>query len=134
MAINNRSKSSPINIPSAENRSTDEWPAENQPQYNISTNTKSNNKKSKREVDILPNKDYEDLVSVYGKGEVDDQIRKIIDRHYTGCMNKETIGAWCLERQGRKNKLRRNPFQNFEQRKYSAEFYNDLEQKMMGVK
>lgn len=134
LAINNRSKSSPTYIPSAENRLTDEWPAENQSQYNISTNTRSNNKKSKREVGTLPNNDYEDLISVYGKGEVDDQIRKILDRHYTGCMNKETIGAWCLERQRRKGKQTRNPFQNFDQRNYSAEFYNDLEQKMMGVK
>ena len=125
---------SPPNTPSAENRSTDEWLAENHTQYNSSTNTKSNNKNSKREVGILSNKDYEDLVNVYGKGEVDNQIRKIIDRHYSGCMNKETIGAWCLERLGRKEKRRKIPFQNFDQRNYSAEFYNDLEKKMMGIK
>ena len=133
LVIKNQSKS-PLNIPSAENRSTDKWPAENHTQYNISTNTKSNNKKSKREVGILPNNDYEDLVRIYGKEEVDDQIRKILDKHYAGCMNKETIGAWCLERQGRREKRRKIPFQNFDQRKYSAEFYNDIEKKMMGIK
>lgn len=133
LIINNRSKSPPTNIPSAENRSTDERSAENHTQYNSNTNTKSNNTKSKREVGMLPDNDYEDLVKVFGQEEVDDQIRKIWNRNYTGCMNKETIGAWCLERQGRKKKQHRNPFNNFDQRKYSAEFFDDIEQKMMGL-
>ena len=119
--------------PSADNRSTDERSAENHTQYNSNTNTRSNNTQGKKEVGTLPNNDYEDLVKVYGKAEVDDQIRKILSRNYTGCMNKETIGAWCLERQGRKKKQRRNPFNNFDQRKYSADFFDDIEQKMMGL-
>lgn len=133
LIINNQLKSQPTDTPSAENQPTDKRPAENHTQYNSNTNTRSNNTKSKREVGALPNNDYEDLVNIYGKAEVDYQIGKILDRNYSGCMNKETIGAWCLERQGRKKKHRPNPFNNFDQRKYSSDFFDDIEQKMMGV-
>ncbi|SDB61449.1 helix-turn-helix domain-containing protein [Butyrivibrio sp. INlla16] len=96
---------------------------ENPPQYinNISNNYKSITKEVCSEEDTLTDSEYEDLVSEFGKGSVDYQIQRIKDRGYRGCLNYETIKAWCKERQARPATMpgappRKNAFCNFEQR------------------
>lgn len=119
--------------PVTENPQTDERSSENHTHYNNSNDTKTKNTKEKSEPDTLSPNEYEELVKEYGKDAVDSQIAKILERHYTGCMNKETIGTWCQERQSRERsrKPMQTSFSNFLQRHYSSEYYKDLEAKLL---
>lgn len=109
--------------PDAGNRDTGKPHAENPTQYinNISNNYKSITKEVCSKEDTLTDDEYEDLVSEFDKGSVDYQIQRIKDRGYKGCLNYETIKAWCKERQARPATMpgappRKNAFCNFEQR------------------
>ena len=104
------------------NQDTANRDTENQPQYN--TNKSNNYISINQRVckgDTLTDPEYENLVSEFGKANVDYQIQRIADRGYKGCCNFETIKSWCKERIGRsvigKNEpTRKNSFCNFEQR------------------
>ena len=96
--------------------------AENPPQYNtyISNINKDYNNKVCR-ADTLTDSEYEDLVAEFGKGIVDNQIKRIKDNNYKGCCNYETIRSWCKERADRKTTSpsltkKKNSFFDFEQR------------------
>ena len=109
--------------PDAVNRDAEKPHPGNPPQYinNISNNYKSNTKEVCSKEDTLTDDEYEDLVSEFGKGSVNYQIQRIKDRGYKGCLNYETIKAWCKERQARPSTMpgappRKNAFCNFEQR------------------
>ncbi|MBE6017832.1 MAG: helix-turn-helix domain-containing protein [Lachnospiraceae bacterium] len=119
--------------PSAENRPTDKRPADYREQYKNTNNTRTNNTRMKDEPGDLPQDEYEYLVSKYGKEEVDRQIKKIRERHYIGCMNRETIEAWCKESFVRKRKIPQTQFSSFEQRDYPDDFYEELERKLVGL-
>ena len=71
----------------------------------------------------LSDTEYNQLVSEFGKPNVDYQIERINARNYKGCMNYKTIRDWCTERVNRPVNTRRvpakkNSFMNFEQRTY----------------
>ena len=109
--------------PDAVNRDAEKPQPENPPQYinNISNNYRSITKEVCSKEDTLTDGEYEDLVSEFGKGSVDYQIQRIRDRGYKGCLNYETLKAWCKERLARPASMpgampRRNAFCNFEQR------------------
>lgn len=113
--------------PDAGNRDTRKPHPDNSPQY---INNKSNKYKSIiQEVckeDTLTNNEYEDLVSKFGKGNVDYQIQRIKNRGYKGCLNYNTIKAWCRERHDRpvtfqNSTPKTNTFCNFQQNKYDFE-------------
>ena len=93
-------------------------------QYNtyISSSHKENNHRV-CETGTLTDTEYDQLVSEFGKANVDYQIERINTRHYKGCMNYGTIKAWCAERFNRPANAQRvpakkNSFMNFEQRTY----------------
>ena len=72
--------------------------------------------------DTLTDDEYEDLVREFGQGRVDYQIQRIKDHGYKGCLNYDTIRAWCRERVNRPVAIpgapaKKNAFCNFEQRK-----------------
>ena len=109
--------------PCPENPDAEKPQPENPPQYinNISNNYRSITKEVCSKEDTLTDGEYEDLVSEFGKGSVDYQIQRIRDRGYKGCLNYETLKAWCKERLARPASMpgampRRNAFCNFEQR------------------
>lgn len=120
--------------PDAGNRDTGKPHPENPPQY---INNKSNNYKSIiQEVckeDTLTNNEYEDLVSKFGKGNVDYQIQRIKNRGYKGCLNYNTVKTWCRERLDRPTTFQNSPpktntFCNFQQNKYDFE---ELERQLL---
>ena len=109
--------------PDAVNRDAEKPHPENPPQYinNISNNYRSITKEVCSKEDTLTDGEYEDLVSEFGKGSVDYQIQRIRDRGYKGCLNYETVKAWCKERLARPATMpgalpRKNAFCDFEQR------------------
>ena len=109
--------------PDAVNRDAEKPQPENPPQYinNISNNYRSVTKEVCSKEDTLTDGEYEDLVSEFGKGSVDYQIQRIRDRGYRGCLNYDTVRAWCRERQDRPATFpgappKKNSFCDFEQR------------------
>lgn len=108
--------------PHAEKQNADKQRAENPSQYN--TNISNIHKENNHEVckaDTLTDSDYETLVSQFGKATVDNQIKRISENNYKGCLNYETIKTWCkerLERQTAKSfmPLKKNSFFDFQQR------------------
>lgn len=121
--------------PSPENRFTDKSsadetatahpPTENLSQ--LSNNQFSNHKVIKKESDVLTDRDYKELVDQFGREIVDYQIRKIQEKHYKGCMNRTTIGQWCMEYQ-KKVRTPKNKFNNFHQREYD---WDELEKDLL---
>ena len=108
---------------------------ENPPQYinNKSNNYKSITKEVSSNDDTLTDNEYEDLVSEFGKGNVDYQIQRIRDRGYKGCLNYETLKTWCKERRDRPVTFpgavpKKNSFCNFEQNDYD---YGELEKLLL---
>lgn len=119
--------------PDTVNRDTENPLPENPPQYNtnISYNHKDNNTVSSN--DTLTDSEYDDLISEFGKDNVDYQIRKIKERSYKGCLNFETIRKWCRERltrfiPGSYSTPRKNSFCDFPQRDYD---FDELERKLV---
>ena len=111
--------------PDTVNRDTDNPQPENQPQYN--TNISNNHRVCV--TDTLTDSEYDDLVSEFGKDNVDYHINRIKDRGYKGCYNFNTIKAWCKERLNRPGTMQNNPakknsFCNFKQRDYD---FDELE-------
>lgn len=96
--------------------------SENQTQYitNISNTNKSNiNEVCK--ADTLTDSEYEQLVSEFGKEEVDYQIQRIKSNGYKGCCNYKTLRTWCTERKNRAKTnpvapVKKNSFNDFSQR------------------
>lgn len=107
--------------PDTVNRDTENPQPKNPPQYNtnISNNHKEDNTVSSN--DTLTDSEYDDLISEFGKDNVDYQINKIKERSYKGCLNFETIRKWCKERLTRfvpsyRSSPRKNSFCDFPQR------------------
>lgn len=117
--------------PSAENRPADNRPAEKDEQYKNTNNTRTKNTRVRDDPEGLPQSDYEELVNEFGKELVDSQIKKIKEKRYTHCMNRDTIRAWCEEKTGRTQGKLDTPFNNFEQREYTSEFFEHIENKDM---
>lgn len=97
--VEGSSKKSTVEKPMAGNpptdkMETDKTPTEKLPQV---INNKVNNNKVINQESGLSDAEYNDLIQLYGKEEVDYQIRKINERHYRGCMNTATISKWCQE-------------------------------------
>ena len=120
--------------PYPENPDTVNPDTDNPPQYinNISNNYKSINHEVCKE-DTLTDDEYEDLVKEFGKVSVDYQIQRIRDRGYKGCLNYETIRAWCRERLDRtvsyqNSPPRKNAFCGFKQNVYDFE---ELERQLL---
>ena len=120
--------------PYAGNRDTRKPHADNPTQY---INNKSNNYKSIiQEVckeDTLTDNEYKDLVSKFGKGNVDYQIQRIKNRGYKGCLNYNTVKTWCRERLDSPATFQNSPpktntFCNFQQNKYDFE---ELERQLL---
>lgn len=104
------------------NPNTEKPDTENPTQYSI---YKSNNNISNIHrvcsADTLTDAEYDDLVSEFGKAEVDYQINRIKVKGYKGCNNIETIRKWCRERLDRVSdkasfKPKKNSFFDFQQR------------------
>ena len=108
--------------PHTEKQNTDNRRAENSPQYNTNiSNMHKENNHGVCKADTLTDSDYETLVSEFGKATVDNQIKRISDNNYKGCLNYETIKAWCkerLERQAATSFMpkKKNSFFDFQQR------------------
>lgn len=106
----------------------------NSSQYNITTDTKINNKRNKEcEVDSLSDSEYKHLIEEFGKEAVDYQIHRINIKHYKGCMNYQTIAAWCDERRTRKLpkviSFKGNRFiHGFQGRNYTEEDFKRMEE------
>lgn len=77
----------------------------------------------------LSEETYNTLVNRFGKTIVDEQINRIISNPYYGCLNEKTISQWCEEARHRppQTKKNRNSFNNFEQRHYSDEEFENIE-------
>ena len=128
-------KSSPCpENPDAVKRDTRKPHTETPPQY---INNKSNNNKSIIQQvcteDTLTDNEYEYLVSEFGKGNVDYQIRRIKDHGYKGCLNYDTVKAWCKERLRKPSAFQNSPqkknaFCNFQQNEYD---FDELEKLLL---
>ena len=78
----------------ADNRYT-----ENPPRYNTNiSNIHKDTTKRVSNADTLTDTEYDNLVSLFGKTAVDNQIRRITDHGYKNCLNYETVKLWCTER------------------------------------
>ncbi len=120
--------------PDAVNRDTENPVPKIPTQYNnnISNNNKDNTHKVCK-ADTLTDAEYDDLVSEFGKANVDYQIQRITDRGYKGCLNYETLRSWCMERLSRpvgfqNSPQKKNSFCNFQQNEYDFE---DLERQLL---
>ena len=95
-----------------------------------SNNKKVNNKESGS--DELSPEQYDLLVNEFGKAVVDQQIKKIKERHYKGCYDYLTIRQWCLERREYpsmvSNESKKNAFNSFPQNTYDFE---ELERRLV---
>ena len=120
--------------PDAVNRDTGNPAPEIPTQY---INNKSNNHKDNIhkvcKADTLTDDEYDDLVSEFGKANVDYQIQRITDRGYKGCLNYETVRTWCRERLDRpatfqNSPPRKNAFCSFQQNEYDFE---ELERQLL---
>ena len=121
--------------PDAVNPYAEKTQPENPPQYinNISNNYKSNTKEVCSKEDTLTDDEYEDLIKEFGKASVDYQIQRIRDHGYKGCLNHDTIRAWCRERLNRPVTMpgappKKNAFCNFQQNEYD---YEELERLLL---
>lgn len=89
-----------------------------------------NNKESGS--DELSPEQYDLLVNEFGKAVVDQQIKKIKERHYKGCYDYLTIRHWCLERKEYpsmvSNESKKNAFNSFPQNTYDFE---ELERRLV---
>ena len=114
---------------------------ENPTQYNtyISSSHKDNNQRVNThrvcKEDTLTDSEYKQLVSEFGRENVDYQIKRIETNNYKGCKNYPTIKKWCAERVNRPGNTRRAPaktnsFMNFEQRTYDPV---ELEKKLLSI-
>ena len=116
--------------PDTVNRDTGNPQPENQPQFNTNiSNTDISNNHRVCMTDTLTDSEYDDLVSEFGKDNVDYHINRIKDRGYKGCYNFDTIKAWCKERLNRPGTMqnypaKKNSFCNFKQRDYD---FDELE-------
>lgn len=88
-----------------------------------------NDTSTKECVGTLSRKDYEELVEQYGKSLVEEIIMRIKERHYSGCMTRETIAQWCEERRQRKHTKRANSFNEYPQRDYD---FDEFEREILG--
>ncbi len=110
---------------------------ENQPQSNTNISTMQTvNIHRVNDADTLSDQEYESLVSEFGKAAVDYQIQRIRDHGYTGCNNYQTIKTWCKERVNRPatqpaSSPKKNPFRNFEERRYTDEQWREMELKLL---
>lgn len=112
---------------------TQKFPADTQ---NLPTSYKELNKKTDLEEVViaelgkekLTDHDYYSLIQEFGKEAVDDQINKIKERSYRGCLNFQTIRKWCREARARpvyrSRDKPKNSFHNFHERTYD---YDELE-------
>ena len=103
------------------NRDTGNPYPENQAQYNTNiSNTDISNMHKVCTADTLTDSEYDDLVSEFGKDNVDYQIKRIRDHGYKGCYNFNIIKTWCKERLNRSVTTppaqKKNSFFNFTQR------------------
>jgi len=88
------------------------------------SNTETKDLKEKSEVVIaklgkekLLQHDYDLLVNEFGKTNVDNQIERITNRNYMGCLNVSKIRQWCKEARARPVvKTTTSNYFNFEQR------------------
>lgn len=76
---------------------------------------------------------YNTLVKKFGKTIVDEQIQRILSNPYYGCLNEKTISQWCEETRNRslQTKKIRNSFNNFEQRNYTDEDFENIERMIL---
>ena len=59
--------------------------------------TEDTHTKYQLDKEVLNTADYEDLLQRFSKAAVDSVIGRILRKPYHGCLNKETISAWCAE-------------------------------------
>ena len=88
--------------------------------------------------EILTEEAYQELVTRFGRENVDPVIRKILEKPYMHCLNPKVIGEWSSERKKRledasvlpapETKPRKNGFHNFQQREYN---YEELERQLL---
>jgi predicted transcriptional regulator len=113
-----------MGYPNTENPDTD-----NKPQ---SITKVSNNKTSINTESVLSESDFNELVLLFGKELVDFQINKVKEKGYKNCLNKNTIGQWCSDFKVKPAQIKRkNNFNNFDQRQYSQEDYNNIERALI---
>ena len=120
--------------PYPEKPDTEKPHPENPPQYNI--NIYNNNRLNTDKVcseGTLSDSEYDELVSEFGKESVDYQINRIREKGYKGCLNHDTIRAWCRERLNRPVTMpgappKKNAFCNFQQNECDFE---ELERQLL---
>jgi len=49
--------------------------------------------------EVLTEEDYNTLIKTHTVENVEDVIKRIIEKPYHGCLNKETIDGWCREKE-----------------------------------
>lgn len=93
------------------------------------TNVSNTKKVITKEIETLPQVDYEKLVGLYGKELVDYQIEKIMQKGYKHSMNYKTIEQWCKDSKKVVAPMKRkNAFNNFPQREYD---FDELERRLL---
>ena len=86
---------------STENPCTESTCTGDQQQLNTNNITDNNYTSNKECAATLTPSEYDDLVSEFGKAEVDYQLQRIRDHNYKGCDNYPTVKKWCEERRAR---------------------------------